>query len=105
MEIKYNIDIKNTTINNLLNQIINQTYKLLPFREEGQDWEKPLQTLIQQFVGLERLVDKEQDLFFLILCKMEGLFNLKQQKNMQLYRRTIFSCLRLLNNLKQKCLF
>ena len=30
-----------------LKRVINQVYKLLPMREEGRDWEKPLETLIE----------------------------------------------------------
>ena len=41
-----------------------------------------------------------QDLFFLILCKLEGLFSLDSVEDMSLYRRTIFECLRLLSTLR-----
>ena len=42
MILKYNINIDNSTIYNRLQNLINQTYKLLPSREEGTNWEKPL---------------------------------------------------------------
>jgi len=38
MKLKYNIDINNSVINNRLQNLINQVYKLLPVREEGTDW-------------------------------------------------------------------
>ena len=84
-----------------LKRIINQVYKLLPMREEGRDWEKPLQTLIEQLSGMKRLIDGQDDLFFLILCKMEGLFSLNKNEDMTIYRRIIFECLGLLNTLEQ----
>lgn len=84
-----------------LKRIINQVYKLLPMREEGRDWEKPLQTLIEQLSGMKRLIDGQDDLFFLILCKMEGLFSLNKKEDMAIYRRIIFECLGLLNTLEQ----
>jgi len=34
--------IKKTTLEKNLKKIINQVYKLLPLREEGKDWRKPL---------------------------------------------------------------
>ena len=37
MIIKYNIDLKNETIENSLKKIINQIYRLLPSREEHSD--------------------------------------------------------------------
>ena len=42
MILKYNIKILDKEISNRLQNLINQTYKLLPSREEGADWEKPL---------------------------------------------------------------
>lgn len=84
-----------------IKRIINQVYKLLPMREEGRDWEKPLQTIIEEISGMKRLIIGQDDLFFLILCKMEGLFSLHRQEDMNIYRRTIFECLSLLNSLNQ----
>lgn len=99
MKIKYDIDLNASTISSMLKKIINQTYKLLPMRQEEKDWEKPLQTLIEELAGMKRLIDGQDDLFFLILCKMEGLFSLRGWQNMSLYRRIIFECLSLLNEL------
>ena len=84
-----------------LNKIINKVYKLLPLREEGQDWEKPLETIIIELRGMKRLFFNEDELFLSILCKMEGLFSLTKEQNMSLYRRTIFECLGLLNDLNK----
>lgn len=42
MILKHNIEIDNKIIVNRLQNLINQTYKLLPIREEGIDWIKPL---------------------------------------------------------------
>lgn len=52
---------------------------------------------------MKRLMIHYQDnLFLTIICKMEGLFNLTDDiKDMSLYRRTIFECLSLLNNLNK----
>lgn len=84
-----------------IKRIINQVYKLLPMREQGRDWLKPLETLIEQIEGMKRLIIGQDDLFFLILCKMKGLFSLQNQDDMTIYRRVIFQCLGLLNSLKR----
>ena len=42
MIIKYYADNDAAAIQNNLMRITNQIYKLLPNREEGSDWEKPL---------------------------------------------------------------
>ena len=96
-----NIEIDINAIHFNLKRIINQVYKLLPMREEGRDWQKPLQTVVEQLSGMKRLIIGQDDLFFLILCKMEGLFNLNKQEDMILYRRIIFECLGLLNSLEK----
>lgn len=101
MALTSGVIINKESIDFNLKRIINQVYKLLPMREEGRDWEKPLQTLIEQLSGMKRLIDGQDDLFFLILCKMEGLFSLNKNKDMTIYRRIIFECLGLLNTLKQ----
>lgn len=95
------VKIQDSAIQFNIRRVINQVYKLLPMREEGQDWEKPLQTLIEQLSGMKRLIAGQDDLFFLILCKMEGLFSLSAEKDMSLYRRVIFQCLGLLNRLEK----
>jgi len=46
MILKYNIDINNNAIVDRLQNLINQIYKLLPMREEGAEWEKPLDTIL-----------------------------------------------------------
>lgn len=82
-----------------IKKIINQVYKLLPMREEGKDWKKLLETLIEQISGMKRLIKDQDHLFFLLLCKLEGLFSLDSEDKMGLFRRVIFESLNLLNNL------
>lgn len=101
ISIKYNIEIKEEIVHNELKKTINQVYKLLPIREEGGDWQKPLLTLIEQLGGMSRLFYDQQHIFFPLICKLEGLFNLIKEDDFQNYRRTIFDCLGLLNILSQ----
>ena len=104
MILKYNVYVKESTLNNIFKRIINQVYKLLPMREEGKEWCKPLQTLIEEIVGLKCLIDgQDQTLetsFVILLSKMEGLLTLTQEKDFERYRATIFECLSLLNEIK-----
>lgn len=97
MTVKYNLEVDKGTIQKSLKRIINLTYKLLPMREEGVDWIKPLETIMEELVGMNRLLVDLQDDLFPIICKLEGLFSLTEQEDMYLYRRTIFECLALLN--------
>lgn len=103
MILKYNIDIGNNVISHRLQNLINQIYKLLPSREEGIDWEKPLETIIEELAGLERLMDGGySEIFLPLLSKLEGLFLLTNVEDFSCYRRTIFECLGLMNELKKE---
>lgn len=103
MLLKYNINIQNNIISNRLQNLINQTYKLLPSREEGLDWEKPLETILEELIGMKRLMgEKYSEIFFPLLNKLEGLYSLTKEDDFLCYRRTIFECLGLMNELKEK---
>ena len=102
MVIKYDIEIDNEAIENNLNRITNQIFKLLPNREEGNDWETPLQNLIVEISGFNNLLQDQTDLFHL-LCKLEALLTLTKEEDFLMFRKTIFECLGLCSGLK-KCL-
>ena len=106
MILKYNINIDNKDIASRLQTIINQIYKLLPNREQGIDWEKPLQTILQELVGMQRLMNGGySEIYFPLFNKLEGLYSLTNQEDFLCYRRTIFECLSLINTLqKEICL-
>ena len=102
MILKYNIDIEEQTIHNRLQNLINQTYKLLPSREEGADWEKPLQTVLEELTGMQRLMNcGYSEIFFPLLNKLEGLYSLVEDDDFLCYRRTVFECLGLMNDLQR----
>ena len=102
MVLKYEIDMDDLTIHNRLQNLINQTYKLLPSREEGADWEKPLQTVLEELAGMQRLMNcGYSEIFFPLLNKLEGLYSLVQDEDFLCYRRTIFECLGLMNELQK----
>ena len=106
MILKYNINIDNKDISSRLQTIINQIYKLLPNREQGIDWEKPLQTILQELVGMQRLMNGGySQIYFPLFNKLEGLYSLTNQEDFLCYRRNIFACLSLINTLqKEICL-
>lgn len=96
---KYDLNVSKDTFCVNLKRNINLVYKLLPMREEGLDWKKPLETILEELVGMNRLLVGLQPSLFPIICKLEGLFSLTDEKDMALFRRTIFECLSLLSNL------
>lgn len=103
INIKYNISISKEIVQNDIKRIINQVYKLLPTREQNKEWKKPLQNIIQELAGMKRLfLGQQEQSFFILLCKLEGMFELVQSIDFDLYRRTIFECLSLLNEIRNK---
>lgn len=96
---KYNLEVDRETLEKNLKKNINLIYKLLPMREEGQDWTKPLQTIIEEFVGMNELLIDLRPALFPVICKLEGLFSLVDEEDMPLYRRVIFECLTLLGKI------
>ena len=96
MVIKYNGNIEETSIDMELKKITNQIYSLLPKREEGGDWKKPLGTIQEELVGM-------CDILFPLVCKLEGLYGLSKEEEFMRYRATIFECLGLIGELRKRC--
>lgn len=99
MVIKYNIEIENQAVYNNIDRITNQIFKLLPLREEGGDWERPLENLIIEIGGMNSLLMDQTELFSL-LCKMEALLNLTGKDDFLKFRKIIFECLNLMKKIK-----
>lgn len=104
MVIKYDLMIPNEVIVENLKRLTNQIYKLLPLREEKVEWVKPLETIIEELIGMDRLISGKASIMFPLLCKLEGLFRLTNDDDFMLYRRIIFECLALINKVMQECL-
>lgn len=101
MKIKYGIIINDDSVQKNLKRLTNQIYKLLPEREEELDWRSPLNTIILELAGMDRLLVDQHDILFPLLCKLEGLLILTQPEDFYMFRRTIFECLSLMSNLKK----
>lgn len=86
--------------------LINQIYKLLPSREEGAEWRKPLQAIVIEILGVADLLDSQKDILFSLACKLQGLLHIEElqldtEEEFALYRRTIFECLSLCGTVKE----
>lgn len=100
MIMKHGLDISKDAVDKNLDRITNQIFKLLPCREEGGDWETPLQNLIIELGGMASLLFDQVDLLRL-LSKMEGLKTLTEEDQFLMFRTTIFECLSLISKIKQ----
>lgn len=87
----YNSEISNDVVVFNLNRLKNQIFHLLPSNEEGEDWLKPLDTIILEIAGLSNLFPENVKLFEL-LTKLEGLKAQGNEIDFKWFRRVIFEC-------------
>lgn len=92
------IPVSDEVINYNIKRILSQTFALLPMREEGKEWRKPLETLTNEVLGLSTLLPNEATILT-VACKMQGLYDVTDEDNFKFYRRTIFECCNLLSKL------
>ena len=105
MILKYDFEINENAIQVNLTRLTNQIYKLLPLREEGGDWQKPLETIMEELSGINRLFLDQQPMLYKLISKLEGLYSLTEAKNFMLYRSIIFECLGIIGELKSNVKF
>ena len=78
-----------------LRRLINQIWKLLPMRENEEDWQKQLDSVLIELRGLHIMFGDQLD-FLILLSKLEGLY---ETKNFMSYRMSIFSAISLLTDM------
>lgn len=76
----------------------NQVFKLLPLREENNDWEKQADTILLELGGLQDLFVDEEVIAITIIAKLNGL---DSNTPFAIYRKTIFEIISLLDSWKQ----
>lgn len=92
---KYNFDIDNNLINTNINRLTNQIWKLIPMRENEEDWLSQLNTVIIELTGLGQIFNDSQ--YLILLSKLEGLKNIEIE--FPIYRKTVFEAITLLRGL------
>lgn len=92
---KYNFNFEIEDIEVNVRRLTNQLWKLIPMREHNEDWLKQLNTVSIEIAGLNEIFSGPQ--FLQMLCKLEGLKT--QDTTFELYRKTVFECISLLQEL------
>ena len=95
---KYNFIIPVEVVAKDVTRLTNQTWKLIPMRENEEDWEKQLDTVIIEVSGLNEIF-KECPQFLQALTKLEGL-KINKEIDFLLYRKTVFEIINLLQAMK-----
>lgn len=94
---KYGFNISKEEISTNVRRLTNQLWKLIPMREHEEDWSKQLDTVIIEIAGMNEIFIAPQ--FLQLLSKLEGLRT--QETNFELYRKTVFESISLLQELNR----
>lgn len=78
-----------------LRRLINQIWKLLPMKENNEDWQKQLDTVLNELYGLHELFGDQLN-FLILISKLEGL---RRTDNFLSYRVVVFGAISLLTEL------
>ena len=95
---KYDVKFPEETISKNITRLTNQMWKLIPMRENEENWEKQLETVIIEVVGLNEIFIMCPT-FLQLLSKLEGLR--VKDMNFELYRKTVFECINLIQELNR----
>ena len=96
---KYGIDFSEEAKTIDKKRLINQLWKLIPMRENDEDWQMHLMIIIEEIAGLVKIYnDKAEGL--ILLSKLEGLTSVECEDFM-IYRKTIFRCIDLLSQVME----
>ena len=89
---KYNIGFSQEDVVKNIRRLTNQLWKLIPMRENEEDWQKQLETVILELVGLNEIFIGPT--FLQVLSKLEGI----KVKDIEFdfYRKTVFECISLI---------
>lgn len=92
------IVIPNSVIISDVNRLTNQLWKLIPMRENQENWPAHLDSLVIELAGLNGLSSNTDEKFLILLSKLKGLAI--EDTDFQLYRKTVFECISLLREMR-----
>lgn len=98
METKYIFNFSIEEINNEIIRLTNQLWKLIPMRENNENWQNQLETVIIDIAGKDEIFLHNSH-FLQLLSKLEGLRLIDTE--FSIYRKTVFECINLLQEIKK----
>lgn len=94
---KYSFEFSKEEVHKEIVRLTNQLWKLIPMRENGEAWDKQLETVIIDIAGKDEIFLHNSQ-FLQLLSKLEGLRVI--DVDFPTYRKTVFECINLINNEK-----
>ena len=96
---QFNFSFPKEVIDANIQRLTNQLWKLIPMRENNEDWEKYLNTVIIEIAGLNEIFISNPQ-FLQLLAKLKGLQ--VEEVSFILYRKIVFESINLLQELKKQ---
>lgn len=91
------VDFPCESIDKNISRLTNQLWKLIPMRENEENWQKQINTVILEITGLSEIF-LHNPVFLQLLSKLEGLA--AEETAFEFYRKTVFESITLLQSLK-----
>ena len=96
LQSKYDFNFSKEVVKKDIYRLTNQLWKLIPMRENEEDWKKQLHTVIIEITGLNKIFVESLN-FLVLLSKLEGI---SEEENFENYRKTVFESISLIQELK-----
>lgn len=94
-KVEYDFEFPSTIVIKNNQRLTNQLWKLIPMRENNENWIKQLDTVIIEIAGLHQIL--MSPLFLQLLSKLEGLKEV--DTDFDVYRKTIFEAINLIQEM------
>ena len=92
----YGFKIPDDTLISDINRLTNQLWKLIPMRENQENWLGQLEIVIIEVSGLNEIFATQNN-FIILLSKLEGLKVVETE--FDIYRKTVFEAISLLRGM------
>ena len=94
---KCGISIPEKSFRSDIDRLTNQLWKLIPMKENEENWLEQLNTVIIEIRGLSEIF-ASNDKFLILLSKLEGL-RVSEDLGFPVYRKTVFESISLLREM------
>lgn len=95
---KYDFPLEEEQVKAMVKRLTNQLWKLIPMRENKENWRKQVDSIVIEIAGLNEIFNQVPQ-FLLLLSKLEGLN--KVETTFEIYRKTVFECITLLHEINR----
>lgn len=93
---KWGFEIDKEIVKKDINRLTNQIWKLIPMRENEENWKGQLDTVINEIAGLNEIFDCGEN-YLILLTKLQGLKIVKTE--FDVYRKIVFESISLLRSI------